>query len=964
MRFSTGCTLLALLIGLLLAVGHTAAQEPATDDCAAGRHFIIALPDTVANGFDSRFPPRHEESFMLFIYSATAQDVRISRMDGLSVSQPIGAGEVAEFDMERVSVPFVSRFNDPSTNALNVEADDPIIVYVYLSTHFGSAAFTPIPVERWGTEYVAATWPGEHVRNIVPAGEYNYDASRKVRAPGQIVILAAENNTRVTIEPTGSLANCVMCLTVVLQAGEAYQVQSFVDTNEGAVPSDLAGTRITATKPIGVLSGNTRSSIEPPTVPMLAGNTIKDLMAEWLRPTTSHGASFVVMPTMDELRPRPDADPVREAEYARIIPSYHEVTTIDVLGRDSSSMPQEINGSPVALGKVATDTMRAFVAAIAYATSGPAAVYQSPKPVVQFNGVTGGGTFTSTSYLSWGSFLVEATPREQWTSFAPFRAPAEPSAMYHYLNLVTDTASRFNVYYRQGTSARRQFSFNHGRIPGTDLVWGSMAIDPAVSYRLEGENGARFGGYVYGHRRGYELHRPGGTEEEKGGGSAAAHPSQYEEELAQYYAYPLASGYCALREADGPHADVTELGCGVTLVTIRVTGENTLGIGSVWLDMTVPLANTRLDFVTPVDSTRLSSERVTEVVVRLSPVYPGIPAKATLRFREKGTNGTGEISYVYSGTPLKPEPSGPITFDDMTRGMRSTVKSMTLRNTSGADLTVSDVDLAGGLNGFRIVRTTPEVDFANGASVTLADGETLVLVVDVTPMIDGGVLRDTIVVEHSCGTLTLAMNGTVEPSCIRLNDLDFGVLRPGEERSMALRICNDGPGRAVIPDSGEILSWIGSGFTVSATDLQRLRGTVLDSGECIALNVTFSTNDLLGLFRTTAKIASNSLGCRDTSIWIARVDTTTSGVDDPSSISGLALSPNPAGDALTVGFTLQRADDARVVLYDASGRVAASLDAGRLSAGAHRLSLDLSTLPSGVYLLRIGDLNERVIIVR
>ena len=957
--------LFCLVILTLLSAPQAAAQLPSDDDCAAGRHFIIGLPDTVTNSFDGRFPPVHDEKAFLMIYSATTQDVRIGAPGGTTVTQPLVAGEMIEFDMARVRFPFITVANARSTSLLNVEADDPIIVYAYVTSHFGCAAFTPIPVERWGTEYVAATWPGSFVRNVIPDGETHYDATQKRPTPAEIVIIAAYDNTTVRIEPTDSLLNCVNCTTVTLQAREAYLVQSYVDTNEGvAHQPDLAGTRITADRPIGVMSGNTRTAIEESPALMLAGNSIKDLAVEWLRPVSSQGTMFVAMPVMDDNRPRPNADPVREAEYIRIISSYDDMTTVSAKGR----VPEEMVGSPLGLRETLADTIRRFTNAVAFTTSGPAALYQSPKPVAHFNGTTGSGNFIGASYLSWGTFLVEAAPREQWVGFAPFRAPSVQSSMKHYLNLVTDTNNQFNIYFRQGTSPRQNFPFNRGTIAGTDLVWGSISVNPGVSYIIEGDDGARFGGYVYGSWRGYELYRPGGTEGEKGSDPAAAHPSEYEENMAQYYAYPLASRHCALREVDGFRTEESDQGCGVRLVTIRLVGDDALGIGSVSIDRTMQLSNMRMELVTPADSSLLSSGRVTEVVVRLSPIDPSLPAEGTIRYREKGNGLSGQLTYSSNGSSLRVAPSEPLHFGDLSVGISSIDQSVTFTNTSDVDLTITTVRLAGDSSGFRIVRTVPAVDFANGETATLGPDETLRFVIDVTAMSAEGTIRDTIVLEHTCGTIAVPMSGTVEPACLRINDLDFGMVRRGERRTMPLRICNDGPGRATFPDSGEIISWLGSEFGVSAADVARLRGAILDSGECILIDVNFLVTEEFGLFQTTAHIRSNGIGCRDTSIWIARVDTISS-VDEWSSISGMAVTPNPASDELTVAFTLERATDLLIVLYDASGRVAASFDAGRLSAGTHRIPLDLPGLPSGMYLMRVsgkglGERDQRVMILR
>lgn len=69
---------------------------------------------------------------------------------------------------------------------------------------------------------------------------------------------------------------------------------------------------------------------------------------------------------------------------------------------------------------------------------------------------------------------------------------------------------------------------------------------------------------------------------------------------------------------------------------------------------------------------------------------------------------------------------------------------------------------------------------------------------------------------------------------------------------------------------------------------------------------------------------------------------------------GVVASPNPASGRVVVALTLTAPSEVRLVLHDALGREVAALDAGALDAGAHRLALDVSALPAGVYVWRLA----------
>ncbi|MDX1419636.1 MAG: FG-GAP-like repeat-containing protein [Rubricoccaceae bacterium] len=86
---------------------------------------------------------------------------------------------------------------------------------------------------------------------------------------------------------------------------------------------------------------------------------------------------------------------------------------------------------------------------------------------------------------------------------------------------------------------------------------------------------------------------------------------------------------------------------------------------------------------------------------------------------------------------------------------------------------------------------------------------------------------------------------------------------------------------------------------------------------------------------------------------------TVTGWDDAAATAaeaGVALSPvypNPARGAARVALSLGAAQAVRVEAYDALGRRVAVLHEGQLAAGPHELTLDGSSLPAGVYVLRV-----------
>jgi hypothetical protein len=82
--------------------------------------------------------------------------------------------------------------------------------------------------------------------------------------------------------------------------------------------------------------------------------------------------------------------------------------------------------------------------------------------------------------------------------------------------------------------------------------------------------------------------------------------------------------------------------------------------------------------------------------------------------------------------------------------------------------------------------------------------------------------------------------------------------------------------------------------------------------------------------------------------------TVTAEPDAQPSVAQLAASyPNPFRTTTTVPFDLAEAGAVRISVYDVLGREVARLADGRYAAGSHEVSFDASTLPSGVYLIRL-----------
>lgn len=70
--------------------------------------------------------------------------------------------------------------------------------------------------------------------------------------------------------------------------------------------------------------------------------------------------------------------------------------------------------------------------------------------------------------------------------------------------------------------------------------------------------------------------------------------------------------------------------------------------------------------------------------------------------------------------------------------------------------------------------------------------------------------------------------------------------------------------------------------------------------------------------------------------------------------------PNPFAASTTIGYTLDRAANVRLVVFDAAGREVAIVAESRRAAGGHTVTFDGSGLPSGTYLYRLEADGETI----
>lgn len=865
--------IVCVLLALVASAATMRAQLPTPDEmeAVAGRTFIVAFPDTTINEHDHEFVTHSvDDQILICIYSAVENTISITGPSGYNKPNIVlPANQFTIIDLMRPewrsAYPISWQVGKVTASTFRIVAQQPIVTYCMMITEFGAEAWTPMPVEKWGTEYYAAARDGEVVYDVIK-GPDGYNKLAKP-APGLFTIIAAFDGTSVSFHTGERLADDYP-RSVTLNAGQTYTIQSYVDlaaASFGDVQPDLGGTRIVGSKPIAVISGNTRAQVLTEGEG-LTQNPWKNMLIEWMPPVEQHGTEFIFMPTWDARRPAGEyISYKRNAEFVRLYATRPGQT-------EGFYTTGEVNADvfidPFVQGTV-SEFRFATVPPRYFRTNQPAMAMMNSAAAVRYNGLfpvdikpddpdpkeppeEPDTTITLTrDFEGWGAYMVEMVPREQWTTFAPYWAPTLPAAMENFINVVTDSANRGHILREDGTP----FFFNRGEIPNTGLVWGTMTVPSGTTHWLRSDNGGKFYAYSYGVYRGTEQYlfipkNPPRPNEPPGEGRF-----EHREYFAWAYGYPLAPRRNFLRRIDTLDIQPT-LGCTDLTVVVNATNANTSGIRVIKLE---PATNARIKSIMPFEY--VASPSATVVV---EPIDKRQNASGTIvLITRSGQEFT--VPYNYIAESVRFAPSGMLDLGEQT--VNATAQGgITVMNPVAKSIDVRSVRLRAGNQDFRIVSTSIALP------TTLATDGAFVVTIEGTPRTPGRLYIDSLVIETACSTFTYPLRmETVQPF-ISVDNLNFGNVTLSRQKDLDLPICNIGRGVVTFHDSlgNDVISWGDANFIVSDADKNKLRNMRLGPDQCDTIKVRFQANTT-GIFRTTARLIANTRLVRDTSVWTATV---------------------------------------------------------------------------------------------
>jgi len=928
-----------VLLGMTVVPNALSAQPYQFDEFQGGRTYVIAFPDTTANVNDKKNAYAVDNTFLVYLYSAVADTVTIVSGFGNKIVVPIPGGIVTSVDLSKLGTPIDNTPAEASINTYRLEAPYPFLLYCYMVTQFGAEAWTPLPVEAWGTDYYAAALPGEVLTDITVTSTKAYKKNKM--APAEIMVIAAYDGTMVSYRATDQLLGEYQPV-IQLNANEAFIFQSYVDTSyvdAGGPQPDLGGTFISSNRPISVVSGNTRAQVTD-FGEGISKNSFKNMLMESLAPTDQHGTEFVYTPTWDPLHltgaSTEDVTGKRASEFIRVYGTNADTTT----GTYSFTIANPPANFSVLKGGLNEMRVTGTAQAVYIKTDKPAQAVMNSNAAIEFvNKSSKWGAVTAAGYEAAGAYMVDLTPREQWISFAPFYCEPQPGDMKNYINIVTDAASVDSIVLGSGNQPERPFLFSRGNVAGTDLVWGTMELSAGLSYYIRGKGGVKFTGYVYGLVQGFESFKAG----------SFGSPGAYYERVALAYGYPLAPMRRVLAPGDSLQIEQT-MECTDMSLTVHTLSLKAVGMRSITLSSDAK--NARIVMISP--SQPLDVVGARDADFKVVPIDRKQDATATVVIKDR-SGKVWSIPYTYYAERVTMTPTDKLDFGKVFPDSSVNERSLTIANPLGKDLPISTIALASGNRGFTISRTEP-------ANVQiLKPGEQVVVWVSIATRENNRSFADTLRIGTACTNWQVPLTAVTAQPCIKVDDLDFGQVPVNTGKTLGLTICNDGGDTLRFTgETQNILSGLSPEFYVSQQDLSRLKAIQLGPGKCVAINVTFSAADT-GTYRVTARLSANTTYCGDTSIWVGRAisEEVPLGVDDASTF-GYALQqndPNPFSNATDIVFSIGRKGYTSVEVFDGMGRTVAVLTEGEMESGTYLVRWIADGYPSGTYYCRItsGD---------
>lgn len=430
-----------------------------------GTHFFVGFMQNEIT-IDPRYGGLH---LKLFIFPSSTTDITvIFPNDSVLNFTNVSPSKNLEIDVPIIFENYESEV--VRKKAIEIISTNPILVYGFSTQYLTSDAYTAIPVEKWGKEYVVISIANDQYNTASDAFLDPADSLyRKTPRQSEFLLIAAYDSTNITFYPrslTEKGAQIGYPKNVMLHKGQTYLVKSYPFPKGFG---DLSGTLIRGDKPFGVLSGHVRTAIPQNLVPKWDS---KNHLCEMLMPTLSWGREFITVP----FGTSPYGDLIK-------ITSYFPNTTITSIS-ESGTQTYVLNGNYDVLEIPFVAEPRKWI---------------SDKPIQMAQFIMHSGTEWDSPNYDPAMTLVP--PIEQFVTNVTFQTPANVAwnssqFVAHFVNIIGTIDALTETYLNSTRIVDLTNNTYLFKLFGDTYFWANIQI-PYGKYQIKTNKG-KITGIVYG----------------------------------------------------------------------------------------------------------------------------------------------------------------------------------------------------------------------------------------------------------------------------------------------------------------------------------------------------------------------------------------------------------------------------------------------------------------------------------
>ncbi len=870
-----------------------------------GKKYILAIPPNETASFGWA-----DSAMEIYVSSQSDAVVEIDVLGKVTTHQ-INAHDVLIINDSYGLTKTACEIREPylaSNKTISIESDVPVSVYVMNSKSTTSDGYMAIPVEHWDKEYLHCSYYD------------NYESSTNKFAGG-FLVLGSKNNTKVDVElrgvgkGIGTIKGTTKTvgddLTFDINEGEVFQVET-----DGLTRGefDISGSKITANKPIGLISYHWRAVL-----PIFMASS-RDHLSEMIPATKTLSTEYASVCL--------ERGGSEKGDLFRLV-SVEDNTNYMVKWYDLETK-QIINSKHGVLTNAGdfTEISSTLTADASTTSITGSSVFTADKPfmLMQYSYSSGwdGATYDP--------FMWVVTPTDQYVTHAIVQTPSNKSFAENYINIIakhdpTDvnkvglkSLSIDDVYITDVSPA-----FTSNQIPGTNLFWARLPVATGP-HIITGNGNVTFGAYIYGFKSVDSYGWPA---------ALASKPMDEIDSLPPVITYDNKtsnSGTWKIRIQENQNntdGEISEVDSKVWFEPITLI-EDKYGLKS------TNFKTPHIDFEWEYDG-----HDDYEVTLEVDNMYQYAEANFFVA-DYAGNIALEQIKYYPNLMTLEDDAIldfGAIPINNSKQNV------LNLINSSDVKYNIKSIELEGSEAFSVVTESTPnELNVSHSILLEIKYNPT-----DISDH-DEAVLR--IKTDNIIHEWTLTGSAFSDEEILAFDNsggIDFGKVMIGHLAASTIKISNKGS----VDINIESISMVdGSNFYVDNS----ANGTVLEAGESLEFDATFAPKDLTGKRIDTVLIKTS----KDT--YTYQLEGTADSDNSISEITGddlITISPNPIQSDANITINIPVAANLKANLYSSEGQFVKSLYNGMCNKGEKSLEFNSSGIASGTYTLIIELGNKK-----